>query len=203
MTSPTLLDDDAREALQVIHDEHRALESMLLTIPLLIGQRRARGAAPNFPVLRAMLCYIAEYPERQHHPKEEALLFPAVRAARPELSPVLNRLGHEHAAGDHLLCRLERALTAWECLGESRAPAFIALLDDYVRYYLSHMQIEEREVLPAARESLTRMQWHAIAEGFRASEDPIAGGLPNHAFRDLHDAILAALPDPLGYGTAD
>jgi hemerythrin-like domain-containing protein len=203
MIPTAALDTDAREALQVIHDEHRALESMLLTIPLLIAQRRARGAPPNFTVLRAMLCYIAEYPERQHHPKEDTLLFPAVRAARPDLAPVLDKLALEHAAGDRLLSKLERTLTAWECLGENRADAFVALLDDYVHYYLSHMQLEERAVLPAARESLSPAQWHVIAQAFRASEDPIAGSLPQHAFRDLHDTILASLPDPLGYGSSD
>jgi hypothetical protein len=40
-----------------------------------------RGAPPPFDVLRAMLFYIDEFPERLHHTKESELLFPKLRAA--------------------------------------------------------------------------------------------------------------------------
>jgi len=192
--------DPARAALRVIHDEHRALEAMLLTMPLLLAQRQRAEAPPNFPVLRAMLCYIAEYPERLHHPKEDASLFPAVRRARPELAPVLDRLSSQHAEGEARLNQLERTLTAWECLGESRRDAFREALDAYVRFYLSHMQLEESQVIPAARESLTTEQWQQVADEFAASRDPFTGAPPEPEFAALYRTIVNALPAPLGYG---
>jgi hemerythrin-like domain-containing protein len=196
-------DDPAAAALRVIHDEHRVLEAMLLTMPLLVRQRQRHDVPANFTVLRAMLCYIAEYPERLHHPKEEAHLFPALREARPDLSPVIEQLSAQHAEGEARLGRLERALTAWECLGDSRRDAFTRELDAYVRFYLSHLQAEERELLPAARKALSRAQWQEIAAHFAVSRDPFASADPAQEFRALHEMIVGALPAPLGYGAAE
>ena len=192
----------AHVALGLIRDEHRVLEAMLRTLPMLVARRARDGDAPHFPLLRAMVCYIAEYPERLHHPKEDALLFPAVRQARPDLGPVLDQLREEHVRGDALLAGLERSLTAWEVLGDSRRPAFEQQLAAYVDFYLSHMQREEREVLPAAREALDDAQWDLLARALSQSRDPLASGTPTEEFRALFDAILDALPDPLGHGRA-
>jgi hemerythrin-like domain-containing protein len=195
--------DPASTALRVIDAEHRALEAMLLTMPLLVEQRRRRGAPANFTMLRAMLCYIAEYPERLHHPKEEAHLFPALRLARPNLADVIDRLSAQHAQGEARLDRLERTLTAWEYLGDSRRDEFRRALDEYVRFYLAHMQAEERELLPAARRALSQEQWREIARGFSESRDPFAGAQPEPEFRALYELIVGALPTPLGYGAAE
>jgi hypothetical protein len=45
--------------------------------------RAAKVALPPFDVLRAMLFYIDEFPERLHHTKESELLFPSCANARP------------------------------------------------------------------------------------------------------------------------
>jgi hypothetical protein len=65
------------------------------------------------------------------------------------------------------------------------------------------MQLEEREVLPAARGALLPGQWQAIAEAFALNHDPLAGPVPQaQEFRALRESILDALPDPLGYGSS-
>jgi len=50
-----------------------------------------RGPGDNpeqfFDVLRAMLFYIDEFPERLHHPKESDLLFTRVVRASPSVMP--------------------------------------------------------------------------------------------------------------------
>jgi hypothetical protein len=54
-----------------------------------LAQADARSAAPGdeperfFDVLRAMLFYIDEFPERLHHPKESDLLFPKLARRVP------------------------------------------------------------------------------------------------------------------------
>ena len=63
-------------ALKIIREEHAALSAMLRSLALMI--ERGPGDQPErfFDVLRAMLFYIDEFPERMHHPKESDLLFP-------------------------------------------------------------------------------------------------------------------------------
>ena len=66
----------AIRTLEIIRDEHQALAAMLRSLSMLLAHARRHGAMPDFDVLRAMLFYIDEFPERLHHTKESELLFP-------------------------------------------------------------------------------------------------------------------------------
>ena len=79
-------------ALRVIRSEHSALAAMLHSLSLMLAQSRRDGTMPDFAVVRAMLLYVDEFPERLHHRKESELLFPRVRERVPDLGPVLVRL---------------------------------------------------------------------------------------------------------------
>ena len=88
-----------RPALRIIRDEHVAVAAVLRSLIHMID--RGPGDQPErfFDVLRAMLFYIDEFPERFHHPKESDLLFPKIARVAPELMPVIQRLEHDHMAG--------------------------------------------------------------------------------------------------------
>jgi hemerythrin-like domain-containing protein len=71
--------------LQIIRNEHAVLAAVLRSLGMMITH--GHGADPNrfFNVLRAMLFYIDEFPERRHHPNETELLFPRPVRLAPEL----------------------------------------------------------------------------------------------------------------------
>ena len=70
-------------SLQIIRDEHASLAAMLQSMRMMVDRGPADNAENFFDVMRAMLFYIDEFPERLHHPKESNLLFPRVaKAAR-------------------------------------------------------------------------------------------------------------------------
>ena len=77
-----------RPALQIIRDEHAAVAAVLRSLLQMV--ERGPGDEPMrfFDVLRAMLFYIDEFPERLHHPKESDLLFPKIARVAPQLMPV-------------------------------------------------------------------------------------------------------------------
>ena len=81
-------------ALQIIRAEHGALSAMLHSLRALCPKQGTMPAAADFEVMRAILFYIDEFPERLHHTKESQLLFPKVRERAPELTPVLLSLIH-------------------------------------------------------------------------------------------------------------
>ncbi|HET9646137.1 MAG TPA: hemerythrin domain-containing protein, partial [Burkholderiaceae bacterium] len=116
-------------ALKVIREEHAALAAMLRSLPMLVSVGRRSGAKPEFDVLRAMLFYVDEFPERLHHPKESELLFPRVRERCPELRATLDQLDADHERGEHSIRELEHSLLAYELLGEPRRAAFEQALD--------------------------------------------------------------------------
>jgi hemerythrin-like domain-containing protein len=189
--------------LEIIRDEHQALAAMLRSLLMLLAQARREQSLPDFGVLRAMLFYIDEFPERLHHPKESELLFPRVAARCPELAPLIERLEREHSDGEHAVRELQHALLAFEMMGAARRAAFEQAAERYVRNYLAHMALEEQEILPAAQRSFTPQDWAPLDEAFAANADPLSGRHPaSPDYRPLFQRILMTAPAPVGLGPA-
>lgn len=187
-------------SLTIIRDEHQALAAMLRSLPMLLAQARRENKQPDFSVVRAMLFYIDEFPERLHHTKETQLLFPKVRARMPELSATLDRLDADHGQGERAVRELEHLLLAFEVMGESRREAFEQAVERYIASYLNHMAVEETEILPAAVAHLTPEDWAELDAAFAANKDPLAGHEPDDGYRPLFRKILNSAPAPIGLG---
>ena len=86
--------------------------------------RPEAGYRDVFSVLRAMLFYVDEFPERLHRTKETDLLFPKIVAASAEVRDAIERLDRDHARGESAIRELQHLLTAWELLGDTRRGAF-------------------------------------------------------------------------------
>ena len=188
--------------LDVIRDEHQALAAMLRSLSMLLQHARRERTLPPFDVLRAMMFYIDEFPERLHHTKESELLFPAILARCPDLTHVIAKLDQDHARGERAVRDLEHALLAFEMMGDSRRVAFERAAETYIRQYLEHMAVEETEILPAARQHLTAEDWQSLDAAFAANRDPLTGHEPQDEYRALFSRIVNALPAPLGLGEA-
>lgn len=187
-------------ALDVMNDEHQAIAAMLRSLSMLVTQSRRERKLPDFGLLRAMLFYLDEFPERLHHAKETQLLFPRVRERCPELGAVLDRLLADHTRGEAAIRSLEHALLAFEMLGEPRRDAFEQALQRYVGAYLHHMAVEETQVLPAARERFTAADWVELDAAFGANKDPLTGHAAPDIYRHLFSRIVSMAPAPIGLG---
>lgn len=186
--------------IRIIREEHAALSAMLRSIALLLAQHRRQGTLPDFATLRAMLFYVDEFPEQRHHRKESELLFPKLRARSPEARQLLDRLDSEHANGHLRIRELEHALLAFEMMGEPRRLAFEQAAERYTDFYLAHMALEEREILPLAQRTLTEQDWVDLDEAFEANRDPLTGHEPDVDYRALFTRIVNAVPAPIGLG---
>jgi hemerythrin-like domain-containing protein len=187
-------------ALDVIRDEHQALAAMLRSLSLLLQHARRERQMPPFDVLRAMMFYIDEFPERLHHTKESQLLFPKLRERAPELAPLLDRLDREHAAGERAIRDLEHSLLAFEVMGESRREDFEAAVERYITHYLQHMACEEQDIIPAAKRLFTEADWVELDAAFAANKDPLTGHEPEDGYRPLFRKIVNSAPAPIGLG---
>lgn len=188
--------------LDVIHEEHQALAAMLRSLTLLLAQAHREGHPPDFGVLRAMLLYVDEFPERLHHRKESELLFPKVRDRCPRVAAVLDRLERDHEAGERSIRALEHALLAYEVLGEPRRLRFEQHVEAYTRFYLEHMALEENEILPAARSALNAQDWAELDAAFASHRDPLTGHEAEPEYQPLFRKILMTAPAPIGLGPA-
>jgi len=192
--------------LTILQDEHQALAAMLRSMGMLLQMARREGHLPDFSVLRAMLFYVDEFPERQHHRRETEYLFPLLRARCPELAAVLQRLDQDHHRSEKSIRDLQHALLAFEVLGEPRREAFEQACQLYTRQYLEHMALEEREVLPAAQRSLGADDWARLDAIFEAGRDPLTLPSPGEQapndYAPLFSKILMQTPAPIGLGPA-
>ena len=191
----------AHDSVRIIHEEHAALSAMLQSLRMMI--QRGPGDAPEqfFDVLRAMLFYIDEFPERLHHPKETSLLFPPLRTRAPHLQGTLERLERDHAHGEAAVRELQHLLLAWELLGESRRSAFEVAMLRHLDFYLEHMRVEETEILPEAVRHLSPQDWAALDAAFATNQDPLTGKYPRDPLYDrLFTRIVMRTPAPIGVG---
>ncbi len=184
--------------IRIIREEHAALTAMLRSILLLLEQHRRRDSMPDFASLRAMLFYLDEFPEQRHHRKESELLFPKLRARSPLARDLLDRLEQDHANGHMRIRDLEHDLLAFEMRGDVRREAFEAAARRYADFYLAHMALEEREILPLAERVLTDADWPELDEAFEANHDPVTGRAAPVDHPAFLTRIVNALPAPIG-----
>ena len=180
-------------ALAIIRAEHRALRRLFEAMTSLLTLARHGNREPDFNVLRAMLFYVDEFPERLHHVKETKMLFARMRELSPTNCALLDRLDGEHAHGERRIRELEHKLSAWQFLGDARRAGFERSLAAYIAFYLEHMRVEEVELLPAAQLALGEDDWRILARAFGLNRDALAGAEPEAQYAALFDTLLRAI----------
>lgn len=191
----------AQECIKVIQEEHTALAAMLRSMLMML--ERGPGDEPEnfFDVMRAMLFYIDEFPERLHHPKESDLLFPRVVRHSPQVMTVVEQLERDHMKGETAVRELQHLLLAWELMGEGRRKRFEDELRRYIDFYLDHMRLEETVIIPEARKVLDEGDWKALDEAFLSNADPLVNpSLRDPAYDRLFTRIVMRAPSPVGLG---
>ena len=168
---------DEQRALAILRDEHRSLAAVLHALLAQVAL-----PAPDPALLRALVFYIDQFPERQHHPKEDAYLFDKLRRRTHEHDALLAALHAQHEAGAALFAEMRRLLDAGD------APAFAQAVRDFAQAQWQHMRDEEQLVLPAASLHLQAEDWREMAAAFVANGDPRFGA--GESFEQLAARLL-------------
>ena len=191
----------AQTSIRIIHDEHAALAAMLRSLRMMVERGPVNEPESFFDVLRALLFYIDEFPERLHHPKESELLFPRVARLVPETLELIARLEQDHEQGESAVRELQHLLLAWELVGDSRRAAFEQAVKHYLDFYLEHMRLEETVILPAAQKVLSEADWRELDAAFATNCDPLTGKYARDpAYDRLFTRIVMHAPAPIGLG---
>jgi branched-chain amino acid transport system ATP-binding protein len=188
-----------KDAISILKSEHRSISAVLHGLKELARMAQDAKVRPRFQVLRSMLRYMDEYPERLHHPKEDEYLFARVAERAPEARLLVEELQAEHEEGARLIRELERALLFFEEGWPAGAREFQQAVDAYAEFNWKHMRKEEHELLPLAERHLTSEDWKAIGQAFAANLDPVAG-TQERDFEQLFSRIANLAPEPVGLG---
>jgi hemerythrin-like domain-containing protein len=188
-----------KDAITILKSEHRSISAVLQGLKELARMALDAKVRPRFQVLRSMLRYLDEYPEKLHHPKEDEHLFARLVTRAPETRLLVEELQAEHEEGARLIRELERALLFLEEGWPAGAREFLAVVDKYADFHWKHMRKEEQELLPLAQRHLAAGDWKAIDAAFAANADPIAG-VQERNFDKLFSRIANLAPAPVGLG---
>jgi hemerythrin-like domain-containing protein len=190
-----------KDAISILKSEHRSISAVLHGLKELARMAQDATVRPRFQVLRSMLRYIDEYPERLHHPKEDEHLFARVAARAPQAKKLIDELKSEHEKGAGLIRELERTLLFFEEGWPAGGREFQQAVEAFADFHWQHMRKEELELLPIAERVLTAGDWRAIERAFATNLDPIAE-LQERDYERLFTRIANLAPAPVGLGEA-
>lgn len=187
-------------ALTTLHDEHRSFAAMLHGLTYLLREMREKNHSPDFKLLWAMIYFLEAFPEKIHHPKEDAYLFAKLRARTHMADATLDQLEKQHVEGAQAVRELEHALGQYEAGKPGGFELFAEALERFANETWQHVSVEEKIVIPLAKEYLTAADWVEIAEAFSEGGDPRFGTKLEEEFRGLFSRIVNLAPPPIGVG---
>ena len=188
-------------SIRIINEEHASLSSVLQSVRMMLKRGHQNSPEAFFDVMRAMLFYIDEIPEKQHHIKESTLLFPLLAARSAHCADVIEQLEKDHEKGEPAVRELQHLLVAWEMLGESRRKEFEEEALKYIDFYSAHMHLEETVILPEALKILTAEDWKNLDSAFQSNTDPLSERIQRIPMYDrLFTKIVMRAPAPIGLG---
>ena len=175
-------------ALGCIQDEHRSVAVVMQSLRSLVDG--AEEPTPEIVRQIGMLvAYLRDFPQRLHHPKEEAYLHRDLRLRYPACANLLETLEQQHvreaALVDAVLAELRPKADGSPCDGAGLRSAVRAL----VVAVGEHMALEESSVFSLARAHLHESDWEAIATAFEANDDVRFGQLPSAEFHRIFKRI--------------
>ncbi len=190
------------EAMRILMDEHQSLAAIIHAIRHLSGEIGGGRLQPDYKLLQAMVHYLDAYPEKRHHPKEDAYLFGPLKLKTSEGAQALERLAREHGEAEARIKALEAALGQYVKGEAGGFDAFKAAFEAYAEFYREHMLLEEREVLPLILAHFTDEDWARADAGFLA-DDPMRGSRAKAGEEDftrIFSKLVEAAPAPIGLG---
>jgi hemerythrin-like domain-containing protein len=142
------------------HQEHESFDALLSILRKEIDVFHSKGE-PNYRLMLDIVSYLRDFGDTFHHPREDEAFRLLVQRC-PDRELPLARLRQEHVviahAGDELTALLEQAAND-EVTLRSRVEVAAAT---YLVYYGNHIRVEEEDVLPLARKTLTDAEWLAV-----------------------------------------
>lgn len=177
-------------ALNTIYDEHRSLAAVVQGLRFIVAKYRQGRGQPDFRLLRAMVFYLEEFPQKLHHPKEDAYLFARLQLRTRMADSVIAELRAQHVAGIHHVSNLHAALDRYESSTEDGLEEFSLAVEQFSDDVLRHMAVEESCLLPLARRHLSAEDWVEIGVAFGENGDPRFIADAHDSFSELFSRIL-------------
>ena len=170
--------------MKTLRAEHRHIASVM---QLLSEQLLAIEAGdPIDPhVVFEVMEYMATWPDRYHHPRED-LIYSRVAEVNAKAADDVDTLQRDHDYSAQQGRKLLKDIEAWR-EGSLSGAMIVKRGREYIGHTYEHMNVEEKVVFPHIESVLTLDDWRELAEDdeLRAVSLPIFGPRVQREFRSL------------------
>lgn len=169
---------------QTEHANYRKLLDLLeaLTANFVLGEE------PDYELMADIVYYTTQYPDRYHHPLEDAA-FSRLLPHHPQLESLIGALADEHRLIAESGARLAGDLSAAAAGTMMTRTTLQADVRDYATFLKDHLEIEEREIFPRLAASLGADEWFLVDSAIHFAWDPIFGDAIQERFKSIHRRI--------------
>ncbi len=175
--------------LRCLFEEHRHLNALMRALERKTRQNGSLKVG-DYCLLRDIVWYLHDYPDRVHHPTEN-LLFEKMLQRDPSRKKTVTGLRRDHKAvaveTRGLLDLLDKAI---DKPGKKVEQSVRRDCLDFVEHQREHMQFENQKLFPAAIETLSEVDWKQIETHFAAVEDPLFGRVVGNSHRPLYEYLV-------------
>ena len=174
--------------LDRLTQDHKHLGLLLNLFDKLLDDFRA-GSDPDFELLGEMLEYMETYADVVHHPSEE-LIFQRVIDQRNQNYRVLQVLSNQHLVLSELTRYFRQAVQGIVHEEVVSREEFEVQGRDLIETLRKHLELEEAEAFPLARQALSDADWDALDDQVSHAIDPVFGERDPDRFHALYDYLL-------------
>lgn len=175
--------------IQVLRQEHRNIARVLDALEHQVD-RLAAGDRPDYELLQDIATYFCDYPDRCHHPKENAV-FRQLQAKHPQVAKEIGDLDREHRDTG---ARAHRFRDNIQAIFRDQVMPLTTLVNaarSFIDAERQHMRMEEAVFFSPADSALSEDDWHAIGSTLSNEHDPLFGPTVEKQFAVLRDRLLA------------
>ena len=176
------------QLLERLHEDHRHLARLLDLLDKLLDMFH-EGTEPDYELMCEMLEYMEKYADQVHHPSED-LIFDRMRAHGNQHRSVLDVLGKQHEVLGEINKQFRESLEGIVHEEVLRRDQVEAHGRELVQTLRKHLDMEEREAFPLARELLTERDWEEIEQQISKVTDPVFGDRDPGRFKALYQHLM-------------
>lgn len=180
--------------LQRLSNEHKYIFA-LLDVLTVQTKSLGPGGEPDYYTIRDIVDYLINFPDEHHHPMED-LVYEKLRKNHHESTGMVIELLAEHNDMAATTRSLKEKLDAM-CSGSAdvKRPILRAHLEEYLKLYRQHINMEESKTFPLARKHLSESDWKNVEDSMQAPEDPVFGERVARRYRKVVSALESANVD--------
>jgi len=145
-----------------------------------------RGKTPDFSLMRSIIVYIQEYPEKIHHPLEDMIF--SILLERLDDAEFVQELITEHTRLEAVTRKLRESIELLMSDSVSREE-LMQQLSDFLVGQRRHIFYEETEVYPLVQSVLTKEDWKRLQFAVPVLDEPMFGRRTRDDYERLYREI--------------